>query len=418
MNEGARSVTLTGKQLLEAIGLAALKIGGRSPLLALARTENLQTLDPHTRDALTDGGWWASGALTAAARAALQALCAPKLHARLIWGSRDTLAVIDAYAAHGWSDGELVSFVGDAEGNEYRIVPGLTLSQLTNAVTAQLLTGPLPPAPYLHIRTKPDEFVTLLAILDSHLQTLLASMLDRTVGRPARFTPASLQEILQVGRQAHDPSWMVTLLENLFPFLDYGLDEPRLRAAVAGLVASYLVSPVEGNHYTLAGQLLDLAGGLFPLSSFGALHLEQQEDSGPLDATYLAFVRGSAALLLAQPVTGEAGERLIAMDTVSGGEMADIVLGLTSAIPGPAAAPLEKAATPTQLKCPACGAEHAPGRKFCSVCGASLIRLGTEGALAAPVSVCPACARQVKPGSRFCPHCKTPLQTSQPGGVR
>ena len=43
--------------------------------------------------------------------------------------------------------------------------------------------------------------------------------------------------------------------------------------------------------------------------------------------------------------------------------------------------------------CPACGAENAPGRKFCGDCGASLARL------------CPACGTPNEPGVRFCGEC-------------
>ena len=49
------------------------------------------------------------------------------------------------------------------------------------------------------------------------------------------------------------------------------------------------------------------------------------------------------------------------------------------------------------MPCPDCGAENAPGRRFCRQCGRAL-------ALA-----CPACGAANDPGDRFCGHCGSAL---------
>ena len=52
--------------------------------------------------------------------------------------------------------------------------------------------------------------------------------------------------------------------------------------------------------------------------------------------------------------------------------------------------------------CLACGAENAPGRKFCGACGAALAR------------ICPACAATNEPEARFCGECGGALEAAAP----
>ncbi|TME80642.1 MAG: zinc ribbon domain-containing protein [Chloroflexi bacterium] len=53
--------------------------------------------------------------------------------------------------------------------------------------------------------------------------------------------------------------------------------------------------------------------------------------------------------------------------------------------------------------CSNCGAENAPGARFCSSCGTAL----------APR--CPNCRSEVSPGARFCQTCGHPLSAEAPG---
>jgi class 3 adenylate cyclase len=49
------------------------------------------------------------------------------------------------------------------------------------------------------------------------------------------------------------------------------------------------------------------------------------------------------------------------------------------------------------MRCPTCGSESAPGKRFCADCGASLLRR------------CPKCNAEAQPGKSFCADCGAPL---------
>jgi len=69
-----------------------------------------------------------------------------------------------------------------------------------------------------------------------------------------------------------------------------------------------------------------------------------------------------------------------------------------------AAAPAAPAA-PAGIVCTACGAENAPGTKFCCNCGNKL-----EIPAPPEPKICPNCGTKNEPGTRFCGNCGTALQ--------
>jgi len=72
-----------------------------------------------------------------------------------------------------------------------------------------------------------------------------------------------------------------------------------------------------------------------------------------------------------------------------------------------AAAPAapEVPAAPAGIVCTACGAENAPGTKFCCNCGNKL-----EIPAPPEPKICPNCGTKNEPGTRFCGNCGTALQ--------
>jgi len=377
MTTSKEPIALTGVQMKSILALAGLTPGDESPLSDLGRPAGGARLGRDDVRMLREHGWLEEGdpaRLTAEARAALEALCYPTVSASLLVGTRESMATTRAYSARGFSKGALVSYAADPERDEYWLLLGQSPASLADALTAQVVLGPLDEPVDFQAALEPVEFVTLLCILDWRMHALLAATLDRELNPDVRFTVRAVWEMLVEGRTAFDLAWQVTLFTYLLPFLDYELDERTIETALQSLQERHLVSRTDDSRYAISDPLLELGDALLPVVSYAALHIEEQDESGGVSSTHLVFLRGSAAILVVQPVVDERGRRVLVIDSVDGVELAEMLfeLGLpgrqlVGASPGAASTP----ATALSI-CPACGAHIKPGAKFCTQCGAPL----------------------------------------------
>jgi predicted nucleic acid-binding Zn ribbon protein len=413
MSEREGPVTLTETQLRGLVAASGLRPSEASPLGDLPddRVVSLSAVDYQILERL---GWLERGApprLTARARAALEALCRPTTRASLLLGTRDTVGTMRAYSARGFSDGALVSYTADTQRGAYRLLPGQSPGDLADVLTAQVLLGPLDETVTFQATVDLAAFVTLTCILDWRLQTLLASILDREPNPDIRFTARVIWEVLVEGRTARDLTWLVTLSTYLLPSPNYELGESAIAAALQRLQAQGLVAPTDDGRYAISDQLLELADALMPVVSFAGLNVAVQGEAGVASNTHLAILRGKSAILLVQLVVGEGGGRMLAMDCVSGVELAEVLF--TLGLPGQQLVGVAPEQAPTATACPACGTQIAPGRQFCTRCGASLA--APQGREPAP-AVCPACGAAVRPGRKFCNQCGALLTPPSGGG--
>ena len=68
------------------------------------------------------------------------------------------------------------------------------------------------------------------------------------------------------------------------------------------------------------------------------------------------------------------------------------------------------ASIPADARCPRCGAEAAPGKKFCRRCGSELSTLSTGPAKVENTANCPRCGGLLILGKKFCKNCGYDLQ--------
>jgi predicted nucleic acid-binding Zn ribbon protein len=411
MSEREGPVVLTETQLRGLVAASGLRSSEDSPLSDLLddRVVSLSAVDYQILERL---GWLERGApprLTAKARAALEALCRPTTRASLLLGTRDTVGTMHAYSARGFIDGMLVSYTADTQRGTYRLLPGQSPGDLADVLTAQVLLGPLDETVTFQATVDLAAFVTLTCILDWRLQTLLASILDRAPNPDTRFTARVIWGTLVEGRTARDLTWLVTLSTYLFPSLNYELAESAIVSALRRLQAQGLLAPTDDGRYAISDPLLELADALMPVVSFAGLNVAVQDGAGVTSNTHLAILRGKSAILLVQPVVGESGGRMLAMDCVTGVELAEVLF--TLGLPSQQLVGVTPGKAPDHTVCPACGAQIAHGRQFCTQCGAPLAAPQRREPASA---VCPACGAAVKPGRRFCSQCGASL--TLPGG--
>jgi len=332
MSQIERNPTLTGTQVRAALALAGLQPEPMSPLGELG-DGGAPSLAPADRQALVAAGWLeprGAPRLKEEVAAGLRALCAPRVRASMLLGTRDSLLATQFYSAGAFAEGELASCISDPEGVEFGFAFGQSPSMLAQALTEQLLIGPLDAGVTLRAELEPDAFVALLAILDWRVHAALQSRLDRAPQPEPAFRPSAAWEALVEGRTAEDLDWQVTVFTYLLPFLDYGLDVEALQAALPALERQGLIAPAEDGRYALRDPLLELADALPPVLSFAGLNVELTDDAGNASSTHLAFVRGRSATLMVQPLQMEDGRRLVLVDSLDGVQLGDLLFSLGS----------------------------------------------------------------------------------------
>lgn len=382
---------LTQRQLLAAIALAGTPVSKASPLAGLSPGTSAGEMAAGDRAALRKGGWLAAKdppALSPAGREMIEALCRPAAHVSLIMGTRDTLGVVNAYAARPLGDGPLVSFSPDPERDEYRVLGEQPRSRFGDMLMIQL-AGPAREPCAFQANADPLGLVTVLCILDWQLNALLQAMIDRELDPPSAFTAHGLWEMLVKGRISRDLGWMATLFPVLLPSLDYELDEPALARSLDGLAANGVVVSMGDGRFSAAGSLAELSDALLPCLAYAAVGVEHYRDSAGIERTSLAFVRGRSALLATQPVAGAAGELLFTLDCIDEKQLDAILCGIglppakleapgqgapaaSPPAPPPASPDARSAAARGVATCPACGAPVQSELNFCVGCGARL----------------------------------------------
>ncbi len=420
-----QAITLTGAQLRGLLALSGLSPGEGSPLASLDIAGVLDGLTTEDWQTLRGMGWIDGGEparLTGTAQSALEALCRPNAVASALLGTRETAMTAAMYAARGVDEDALVSFLADPDEDAYIIGPGQSPSTLVDAVAAQVFAEPLGEAILFNAALPPVAFVTMLGILEWRLHTQLQAMLDREPAPVPALTAQAIWEVLAEGRMANDLAWPVALFTYLLPFLDFELDEGAIQSALAGLETEGLVSRAEDGRYTVSSSLLDLADALLPVVSYAALHVDVQDQTGAVNGTHLAFLRGGAALLMVQPVVDENGERVMALDSLEAERFAEIIfeLGLPGRLTG--------LGLPELRICPTCGAETRPGLAFCTQCGTEMSMATGEAEVAGSAvpdvttapspRLCPNCGAEARAEWAFCNLCGTALPGSHGKGVR
>ena len=368
-----------------------------SPLLGIV-AEAEPADDSRVREQIATTGWLSDGpesGLTDEALAAVVSLLRPAISGRAVLGTRQEIGVLGLYAAN--PAGPYVALSEALGTGEYLITPGRAFSDLSNAVTEQVLLGPMEASMSFGAEFDAGEFAVLSAVLDWRTRTLLQATLDRDPSPDVQFTAREAWEMLVEGASSDDPAWAVTLFMSLVPQVEINISEDKVEAALGRLSEAGLVSAAGERGWRFSELLESLAESLQPFGSYAAVHLEAWDGDEPIEASHLAFVRGPFALVVIRPMT-EGGLHTVTVDAITDIELADLLtdLAATPSVAGTAtAAPV----------CPHCGAQVERDQKFCAKCGEDLGNVGLAGA-----TRCPSCGADVDLNEgAFCSQCGAPV---------
>ena len=364
-----------------------------SPLLGIV-AETEPAVESRVREQTATTGWLSddpAGGLTDQALAVMASLLRPAISGRAVLGTRREIGVLGLYGAD--PAGPYVALSEALGDGEYLITPDRVFGDISNAVTEQVLLGPMEVSMSFGAEFDPGEFALLAALLDWRTRTLLQATLDRNPSPDVRFSAREAWEMLVEGVSSDDPAWAVTLFRTLVPQVDFTIAEDEVESALRRLAESGLVTAAGERGWRFSELLESLAESLQPFGAFAAVHLEAWDGDEPLEASHLAFVRGPFALVVMRPLSDN-GQRGVTVDAVSDIELADLLTDL-------AVTPSVAGAGSAESMCSHCGAQVEGDQKFCAKCGEALGAVEPTGATA-----CSSCGARVDLNEgAFCSQC-------------
>ena len=386
-------VVLDRGDLAALIQLTGIAPNMCSPLLGIV-AEAEPASKSRVQEQTANTGWLRgdpAGGLTDEALAVMASLLRPVISGRAVLGTRREIGVLGLYAAD--PAGPYVALSEALGGSEYLITPDRVFSDISNAVTEQVLLGPMEVSMSFRAEFDPGEFAVLCAVLDWRTRTLLQATLDRNPSPVVRFSARETWEMLVEGASSDDPAWAVTLFQSLVPQVDFAPTEGEVESALRRLAESALVTAAGERGWGFSELLESLAESLQPFGAYAAVHLETWDGDEPIEAAHLVFVRGPFALVVMRPLSDD-GQRSVTVDAISDIELADLLMDL-------AVTPSVVGAGAAKPACPSCGAQVEGDQKFCATCGEGLGAVDPTGATA-----CPSCGAEVDLNEgAFCSRC-------------
>ncbi len=422
---------------LKALGeLPGMLCGNLSPLARLRAPA-----EPAGRDALIAalegmrGPWqWA-----------MPALIAPGLSVAMLVGDGET-SLLGQYL---WPDAEALGpgFKAYVDGTDLRLAGPVTLERVQQGLLDFLALGGVDEMEPLRLLFPTEQFWALTALADAYRAAILRRRLAREGGRPLGVTGREVVSAWETGLGSPNPGWSVSLFSMLVADRVPRDFQARIPQVLTSMVRADLLERLsdEGSDplaetYMFGEGIALLCQGLStPTVNFGLAVQRQREDR--IETTVLGGWRTRGGIAVADLSQMDAGRvdvllagphfvvRLVeatleppvvdeprpafTMETRFGPEALLAGLRALPAAPARPAAPAPAAATPTGpgaapgSACASCGANLAPGARFCPVCGKPAQPAAPP---AAPVGACPKCGARNAAGARFCRECGGPLE--------
>lgn len=389
MNSPLPPLDITREELRQLVMLSGIKPDPSSPLPALP-VENDRTVRHVPGGTLQESGWLEQRTglgvmgLSSQAGAALRALLQPKTSVQLVLGDSQEILVTEMYSADGFRDGQLVIFTERKAEGRYIIRPGISPSQVSDALLEHLMVGPRLDGLEFAVNLPSQAALIFFCVLDRIHTMRIISKLQNDRETSFAFTSHALWQRAMEIQMGDDLMWMSALLPYLFPSLQFSISEEMISGLLDELKGlGYLDRSQEGFYYP-NDLMIALADALVPMLSFGSCAIRQMEEG--LIGFHLAFVVGVGTNLVLEAVPGADGRHWLQLTAVNGIELSKLLYRIGFPQDPAGQTPAAPARPMEEMKSPGSGAGNPPAqvnnRRFCSGCGAAL-----------------------RPGVRFCPKC-------------
>lgn len=379
MSEALQPLIINGRELSQLLLLAGGKPGAASPLQGLFSEEDA-TLRIQPDGALAQSGWLDGGvsSLSVPARAAMRALQRPKTRVQLVLGDLEQILVTEMFSAGGFAKDELVIFTARKVEDQYVIRPGVSPSQVSDALLTHLSIGPRLEGLEFALTLPSKAALVFCCVLDWVHSLRLMSKLQNDRQTSFAFTAKALWQRAMEIHMGDDLMWMSALLPYLFPDLDFTVSEVVIADLVDELAGMGYLDRQDDLYYPNSF-VTALADALVPMLSFGSCEIRQFEEE--LTGFHLAFVVGVSTNLVLEAAPGTDGLTWLQLTAVNGIELSKLLFRIGSpeeeGEEAPVAQEEKTEILPAELDervmnqqfCTKCGTPLRPGAKFCAKCG-------------------------------------------------
>jgi hypothetical protein len=218
----------------------------------------------------------------------VNSLLAPMYQVQLLLGSPNEMAITSFYSRTGFEDNALVLYTHRKSEDLHIIRPGLSPSDVSDALLVQLLNGPHLEGLAFELELEVENFLSYLCVLDLIYTRRLQGKIQNINFPVLTFTSKDVIKRFNEIRLGEDLLWLSALVPYMFPYVGNSLQERKVNSTLDKLVDEALLTSGKKKVFQPSEFTLALAEGLLPMVSFGSFSGVDNNGSG----LHLGFIIG------------------------------------------------------------------------------------------------------------------------------
>ena len=219
---------------------------------------------------------------------AVNSLLAPMYQVQLLLGSPNEMAITSFYSRAGFEDDALVLYTHRKSEDLHIIKPGISPSDVSDALLVQLLNGPHLEGLAFELELEAENFLSYLCVLDLIYTRRMQGKIQNINFPVLTFTSQDVLKRFNEIRIGEDLLWLSALVPYMFPYVGNSLQEKEINSSLAKLTDEGLLTSGKKKVFQPSEFTLALAEGLLPMVSFGSFSGVDNNGSG----LHLGFIIG------------------------------------------------------------------------------------------------------------------------------
>jgi len=235
-----------------------------------------------------------SPGLAEEAQNAIHSLLVPIYQVQLLLGSPNEMVITSAYSGVGFEDNALVLYTHHKKEDLHIIRPGLSPSDISDALLVQLLNGPHLEGLNFELELDAQVLLSYLCVLDLIYTRRMLAKIQNLNFPVLSFTSKDVINRFNEIRLGEDLLWLSALIPYMFPYVESSLQEKKIASALDEMASKALLTPGKKKVFQPSEFTLALSEGILPMVSFGSFSGVDKNGSG----MHLGFLIGLNANLV------------------------------------------------------------------------------------------------------------------------